>query len=245
MDLGRDIVRPKDPNFPTAHDRIRKDRRMWSHFKDCIGAVDGTHILAVVPDDEKIRYIGRSKSTTQNVMAICDHDMRFTYAFIGQPGSMHDITVLFTALQTDLTIFPHPPQGKYYLVDAGYPNCPGYLAPYKGQRYHVPEFRRGTAPSGEKEKFNFLHSSLRTIIERCFGVWKMKWWILLKIPSFPMWKQKMVVAATMALHNFIRDHDAPDRHFHRFERNPDYVPTIPSRFRRYVLSQDASDTSSK
>ena len=73
----------------------------------------------------------------------------------------------------------------------------------------------------------------------------MKWRVFLKMPSFPMWKQKMVVAATMTLHNFIRDRNAPDRHFHRFERNPDYVPTIPSRFRRYVISQDTSDTSTE
>ena len=114
VELGRDIVRPKDPNFSNVHERIRKDRRMWPHFKDCIGAVDGTHILTVVPDEEKIRYIGRSKSTTQNVMAICDHDMRFIYASIGQPGSMHDTTVLFNALSTDIDIFPHPPQGNYH-----------------------------------------------------------------------------------------------------------------------------------
>ncbi|KAK3039577.1 hypothetical protein RJ639_027721 [Escallonia herrerae] len=34
---------------------------------------------------------------------------------------------------------------KYYVVDAGYPNMKGYLAPYKGPniRYHLPDFRRG------------------------------------------------------------------------------------------------------
>jgi hypothetical protein len=26
--------------------------------------------------------------------------------------------------------------GKYYLVDAGYPNKYGYLGPYKGERYN-------------------------------------------------------------------------------------------------------------
>jgi hypothetical protein len=29
--------------------------------------------------------------------------------------------------------------GKSYLVDSGYPNCPGYLAPYKSIKYHVPK----------------------------------------------------------------------------------------------------------
>ena len=37
--------------------------------------------------------------------------------------------------------------GKYYLVDAGYPNKDGYLASYKGERYHVPDFQRGAPPT--------------------------------------------------------------------------------------------------
>jgi hypothetical protein len=52
------------------------------------------------------------------------------------------------------------------MVDEGYPNRLGYLAQYKGQRYHVPDWRRGTAPSGEQETFNYLHSSIRNVVER-------------------------------------------------------------------------------
>jgi hypothetical protein len=89
--------------------------------------------------------------------------------------------------------------GKYYMVDAGYPNRPGYLAPFKGTRYHVPDFRRGPAPSGEHEHFNYLHSSIRNAVERAFGVLKMKWRLLLKMPSFLMEKQKMIVAAERTL----------------------------------------------
>ncbi|XP_075665533.1 uncharacterized protein LOC142635220 [Castanea sativa] len=37
----------------------------------------------------------------------------------------------------------HPYRGKYYLVDSGYPTKQGFLAPYKGERYHIPEFNRG------------------------------------------------------------------------------------------------------
>ena len=112
--MSHDIVQPKDPNFSTVHSRIRNDKRMWPHFKDCIGALDGTHILATVPLEDQIRYIGRSGKTTQNVMAICDFDMRFTYASIGQLGAMHDTSVLYHALHVDKDIFPHPPQGKFY-----------------------------------------------------------------------------------------------------------------------------------
>ena len=79
--------------------------------------------------------------------------------------------------------------GKYYVVDAGYPNRDGYLAPYKGQRYHVPEWRNGPPPNGEQELFNHLHSSLRNVVERIFGVWKMKLRILLKMPTYPLEKK--------------------------------------------------------
>ncbi|KAF7833508.1 protein ALP1-like [Senna tora] len=30
-------------------------------------------------------------------------------------------------------------QGQYYLVDAGFTNGQGFLAPYRGQRYHLSE----------------------------------------------------------------------------------------------------------
>ena len=44
-------------------------------------------------------------------MAVCDFDMHFTYASIGQPGSMHDTSVLFHAIENDKATFPHPPKG--------------------------------------------------------------------------------------------------------------------------------------
>ncbi|WVZ59522.1 hypothetical protein U9M48_009648 [Paspalum notatum var. saurae] len=236
-------IRPIDPNFSDTHPRILSDRRMMPFFKDCIGALDGTHITTIPPSHDFIRYIGRSGKPSQNVLAVVDFDLRFTYASIGQPGSMHDTSVLFHALNIDSNKFPHPPQGKYYNVDAGYPNRPGYLAPYKGQRYHVPDWRKGPATTGEQELFNHLHSSIRNVVERTFGVWKMKWRILLKMPSYPMDKQKMIVAATMCLHNYIRENHQQDKDFQKCDRNIDYVPTIPSRYGRNLSSQNSSDTS--
>jgi hypothetical protein len=108
--MCKHYIRPLDPNFSTTHSRITSDKRMMPHFKDCIGALDGTHITATPPPHDLIRYIGRSGKPTQNVMAVVDFDLRFTYASIGQPGSMHDTNVLFHALEQDKTNFPHPLQ---------------------------------------------------------------------------------------------------------------------------------------
>ena len=47
-------------------------------------------------------------------------------------------------------------------------------------------------------------TSLRSVIQRTFGVWKKKWRILCDFPRYNIEVQKRVVVATMGLHNFIR-----------------------------------------
>jgi hypothetical protein len=114
--------------------------------------------------------------------------------------------------------------GKFYLVDSGYPNSPGYLAPYKSTRYHVPEWRQGAGPQGKNEVFNFHHASLRNVIERTFGVLKMKWRILLELTSFPEKKQSKIIMACMALHNFIRQSGFMDELFDICDRDETFDP---------------------
>lgn len=114
--------------------------------------------------------------------------------------------------------------GKYYLVDAGYPQTVQYVGPYKGVKYHLPDFRRGQPPQGYQEIFNKAHSSLRSCIERTFGVWKKRWKILSNMPSYWFSAQRNIVVATMALHNYIRLHSSGDTIFNRIDANPEFVP---------------------
>ena len=108
--------------------------------------------------------------------------------------------------------------GKYYLVDAGYPNATGYLAPYKGCKYHQADFRRGNRPiQSADEAFNKVHSSLRSCIERAFGAWKRRWRMLRNYPEYSVSTQSKLVCASMAIHNFIR------RRFHEDDEVFDHV----------------------
>lgn len=107
----------------------------------------------------------------------------------------------------------------------------------------MPEWHRGMEPKTPKEKFNRKHSSIRNVIERSFGLLKMKWEILYRIKKYPMWKQKMIVVACMVLHNFIREHNSDDADFARFDRDPNFMPTIPNRYKRFAVPANASDTS--
>ncbi|CAA7020292.1 unnamed protein product [Microthlaspi erraticum] len=162
-----------------------------------------------------------------NVLAMCDADMLFTYCYVGMAGSAHDSRVLATAIREDPK-FPTPPKDKYYLVDSGYANSRGYLAPYRkqrncGTRYHLQEFLNGEAPRNSKEMFNRWHASLRSVIERTFGVWKKKWRVLNEFPRYDVSVQSSVIFATMGLHNFIRRNNIGDVEFEEAERGNDVL----------------------
>ncbi|KAM1040629.1 hypothetical protein ACFX15_029381 [Malus domestica] len=139
-------------------------------------------------------------------------------------GAAHDSRIFMEALRRPELKFPYPPSGKYYLVDAGYPHMNGYIGPYRGERYHLPEFRRGSHPRGKKEIFNQRHSSLRCTIERTFGVWKNRWTMIRLMRNFPFEKQVQIVVASMALHNFIRKHSMTDQEFQPYDDDDELLP---------------------
>ena len=88
-------------------------------------------------------------------------------------------------------------------MDAGYTNGPGFLAPYRGTRYHLNEWS-GKLPETAKELYNLRHSSARNVVERSFGLLKKRWSIL-RTPSFFNIKTHVrIINACCVLHNFIR-----------------------------------------
>jgi hypothetical protein len=105
----------------------------------------------------------------------------------------------------------------------------------------LPEFRKRGRPRGKKEVFNFVHSSLRNVIERSFGVLKMKWRILLDLPSYPMRKQTKIILACKALHNFIRESSLTDVDFDMCDRDENYMPFPMSKRRHSELGDEDED----
>ena len=70
------------------------------------------HVPVVVPALKYLQHVGRHGYSTQNVLAICDFDMRFTFIVAGWPGSVHDMRVFNDAIRIFGDKFPHPPPGK-------------------------------------------------------------------------------------------------------------------------------------
>ena len=103
--------------------------------------------------------------------------------------------------------------GKYYLVDAGYTNIQGFLSPFRNVCYWLPDFQGVTIPHTRKEHLNKLHSSLRNVIERNFGVLKARFPIPKRMARYPFPVQRSIVVAAMVIHNFIKKEDMEDQLF--------------------------------
>ena len=117
----------KLPTLKTRlHNTILNDEAMYPYFKDCIGAIDGTHIPAFLPEDERAPFCNRKGAISQNMLVACSFDFKFVYILSGWEGSASDSLVYQDARAMDFQI----PDEKYYLADAGYPNTDALLAPY-------------------------------------------------------------------------------------------------------------------
>ncbi|MFQ6663000.1 hypothetical protein Gotur_030674 [Gossypium turneri] len=106
------------------------------------------------------------------MLGVCTPDMQFVYVLPGWEGSVADGRVLRDAISSRHGL-------KVSHVVAGYTNCEEFLATFRGQRYHLNEWRQGYQPSTPEEFFNMKHASAHN---------------------------NRIIIACCLLHNFIRTH---------------------------------------
>ncbi|XBH65338.1 hypothetical protein VPH35_118952 [Triticum aestivum] len=197
-ELREEMIRRPSGQTPP---KIRGSPRWYPYFKDCIGAIDGTHVTARVPRSQSAAYRGRKHYTSQNVLAAIDFDLKFTYVLAGWEGSVHDANILTDSMSRPDGI--NIPDGKFYLGDAGYACRPGILPPFRKTRYHLNEFSGRNYPRTAQELFNLRHSSLRVTVARAFGALKNRFKILDQKPFHPYPTQVKLVLACCILYNWI------------------------------------------
>ena len=63
-----------------------------------MGAINGTHIHAIVPVEIQGKFRGRKEETTQNILAAITFDLKFIYVLARWKRSAHDSRILGDAL---------------------------------------------------------------------------------------------------------------------------------------------------
>lgn len=125
------------PNNQTPPE-VRENPKLYPFLKNCLGALDGSHLDAFVPERLAAAYRDRKGRLSTNILAACTFDLRFCYLLVGWEGSAADGRIFHDARNKGLAI----PSGKFYLGDAGFPSCDTLLVPYRGVRYHLKEWGR-------------------------------------------------------------------------------------------------------
>ncbi|KAD3337085.1 hypothetical protein E3N88_32605 [Mikania micrantha] len=69
LKMSGDMIKPSVNFNDEVPAYILNNPRYYPMFKDCIGAIDGTHVRASVRLNDQPKYIGRKGYATQNIMA--------------------------------------------------------------------------------------------------------------------------------------------------------------------------------
>ncbi|XP_051212617.1 uncharacterized protein [Lolium perenne] len=230
MILSTSIIQLPPINVPF---KVASNPKFMPYFKDCIGAIDGTHIPVSISPMVQDPYRNRKGTLSQNVMVACDFENHFVHVSAGWEGSASDARVLQDALQNNFYV----PEGKFYLVDAGYANTPNFIAPYRNVRYHLQEQGRSNLrPKNPQELFNLRHAQLCNHVERIIGTLKKRFAVLKCATQYPIDSQAEIAIACCALHNFICTNEGGEHWLDEVESDidPNKIIDVPSGDKQYT-----------
>lgn len=82
LEFPKLIIRP-NLNYNNGAEHHVPDRNKHLLFQDCICAIDGTHVRAILPWDQRMNFIRWKGFLTQNVLAACNFNLWFTFVLVG------------------------------------------------------------------------------------------------------------------------------------------------------------------
>lgn len=167
----------------------------WN-FPQCVGAVDGKHILIKCPKHSGSLYFNCKNQFSIVLLALVDDDYNFTCIDIGSYGSASDggifgKSALNTAIiQNRLDL----PENSVTLGDEAFPL----------KDYLMKPFPRRTNQSPKECVYNYRHCRARRISENAFGILTNRFRIFSRAIFLEPNKVVKIVKACCSLHNWIR-----------------------------------------
>ena len=100
-------------------DQWRSNKKFWFYFKNCVDALNDTHIYAHVLENQQTSYRNRKNQFFQNVLTINNFFMRFIYILTNWENLTNDALILKNVQFKNFDVFSN----KYYLTNADYSNA--------------------------------------------------------------------------------------------------------------------------
>lgn len=174
-------------------------------FPGTLGAIDACQISINKPKDveEPEAYMNEKNVYCTTLLAVCDHECRFTYVNVGHPGTFDDADVfrrseLYEAFQDDphsLLPLEYHLGDKVYcyhiLADAGFPLSETVMTPFDETGYQT----------GKERLYNSKHLSGFMVISKAIGLLKGRFRRLRLLLMQHLAQCSVAIKACCILHN--------------------------------------------
>lgn len=193
--------------------KIANDFEQQWQFPNCIGALDGKHVVILAPPHSGSSFYNYKGAHSIVLMAICDANYRFVLVDVGAQGRQSDGGIFrssamgrkFYENKMDLPkpriIVPNLPKLPYVLVG--------------DEAFQLTKFLMRLYPGRNIERdnniFNYRLSRARRTIENAFGILTAKWRIFTKPINTSLETTEKIILATICLHNYLigRENNLP------------------------------------
>lgn len=178
--------------------------RKWN-FPNCIGAIDGKHVIIQCPPRGGSMYFNYKKFHSIVLMATVNANYEFIMVDIGDYGRLSDGSVFSSsnlgyAINNDTLNIPPPQQlddnptlyPYVFVGDDAFPLKPCLLKPYPGQKQSV-----------EERIFNYRLSRARRIVENAFGIATSRFRVFRRPICANVETATAITKAVVVLHNFL------------------------------------------
>ncbi|XP_043206335.1 putative nuclease HARBI1 [Amphibalanus amphitrite] len=228
----------RSPTLNDWHASADDFLELWQ-LPNCIGALDGKHVALQKPAGTGSIYFNYKGFCSVVLMAVADARYRFTYISVGSQGSESDGGI-FAHSDLAALLRRHQEVGDVLPPPKALPNTdeelPHFLVgdeAFPLQRHLMRPYARASLVGSEADQrriFNYRLSRARRCVENAFGILAQQWRIYRGSLGCTPEKAALLVKATCALHNLLRqrdvDADSVSRSYAAVPAERDAAPTL-------------------
>lgn len=190
----------------TKFEEVANEFKAKWHFPNCVGAIDGKHVVIRAPANYASMYFNYKKSFSIVLMAVADANYNFLMVCIGSYGR-HSDEGIFSHSSFGQKIFdgtldlpadqPLAPGSKsmphVFVGDEAFPLLQNLMKPFPGR--HLSTCRA---------IFNYRLSKARRVVENAFGIMSARFRVFRKPINLKPENVDSVIKACVCLHNYLR-----------------------------------------